>query len=347
MADFLMNYWYLAAWEHEIGEKPVRRMLLGYPVALFRDSKGEIQAIIDRCSHRFAPLSEGIVKGDSVECPYHGLQFNGKGQCSLNPFTGKPHPQADIRSFPIVQDEEFVWIWPGDPELAEQTPIPKYKPRLIQTPQHYLTFMHEMQESNHLLGLDNLMDLTHAGYVHRPSFGQGTEEMTRLFNGARKKMYEEDGKVIMRLEYLDDKGEMMEGMWVETIWEPPGRIIISKGHSNEVPITIGALWENLHMHTPATKDLTHYFTAEPYTSENGRDLDHEARIDAFFSKKVFKSEDDYMMKFVWEDMKGEEDIFKLNPVLLETDAGAVRARRVYKRLLDAQNAALNANQAAE
>ncbi len=55
----------------------------GKLIALF-NLGGEFHAIADECSHEEAPLSEGMVEGDEVECPWHAARFNiktGKALC--------------------------------------------------------------------------------------------------------------------------------------------------------------------------------------------------------------------------------------------------------------------------
>ena len=47
----------------------------GQKLALF-NVDGAYYAIEDTCSHRGGPLSEGEVKGQEVECPWHGALFN-------------------------------------------------------------------------------------------------------------------------------------------------------------------------------------------------------------------------------------------------------------------------------
>jgi 3-phenylpropionate/trans-cinnamate dioxygenase ferredoxin subunit len=47
----------------------------GVPIALF-NVDGEFYAIEDVCTHDGAPLAEGELEGDEIECPRHGARFN-------------------------------------------------------------------------------------------------------------------------------------------------------------------------------------------------------------------------------------------------------------------------------
>lgn len=61
----------------------------GDRVALF-NLDGEIYAIGDTCPHQGGSLSQGRVKGDEVECPWHGSLFSAR--------TG------EVRSFPAREN---------------------------------------------------------------------------------------------------------------------------------------------------------------------------------------------------------------------------------------------------
>jgi phenylpropionate dioxygenase-like ring-hydroxylating dioxygenase large terminal subunit len=78
---FLRNYWYICAWREELTTKPLQRWILNEPIALFRTQSGKAAAIADRCPHRGAPMTTGQVRGEGLECGYHGLTFDGKGTC--------------------------------------------------------------------------------------------------------------------------------------------------------------------------------------------------------------------------------------------------------------------------
>ena len=123
---FLMNTWYVAALSSDVNEELMHRRLLDIPVLLYRKEDGTPVALQDKCPHRFAPLSLGKKDGDNVVCPYHGLAFNGEGQCVHNPH-GKGHipAKAQVVSYPLMEKHGFIWIWMGE-EAADESQLPDY-----------------------------------------------------------------------------------------------------------------------------------------------------------------------------------------------------------------------------
>jgi nitrite reductase/ring-hydroxylating ferredoxin subunit/uncharacterized membrane protein len=58
---------------------------------------GRIDAILNRCTHRGAPLDEGQVVGDCIECPWHGSRFRLEdGMVERGPAT-RPQPVLKTR----------------------------------------------------------------------------------------------------------------------------------------------------------------------------------------------------------------------------------------------------------
>src|SRR5262245_28073206 len=121
---YLHNAWYVAAWSDDLADgQLLARTILKEPVVLYRTADGGVAALEDRCPHRFAPLHMGkIVKGDAVQCPYHGLEFDSSGACVLNPHgTKNIPPRARVRSYPVTEKHKAIWIWMGErePDLAK------------------------------------------------------------------------------------------------------------------------------------------------------------------------------------------------------------------------------------
>src|SRR5215813_7199899 len=124
---FLRNFWYVAAHSEELSRsRALPRQILNEQVVLFRDEAGSGHALADRCPHRFAPLHLGKVRGSHIECAYHGLQFDGQGQCVFNPHSNAIPRAARVRSFPLVERHGFLWIWMGEPAKASPESIPGY-----------------------------------------------------------------------------------------------------------------------------------------------------------------------------------------------------------------------------
>ena len=83
----------------------------------------EVAAMIDRCPHRFAPLSTGTRDGDMVTCPYHGLTFDTNGICVRNPFAENPPKGAQLRTFPTAERDGNGW------RSSLLPPLPRAPPR--------------------------------------------------------------------------------------------------------------------------------------------------------------------------------------------------------------------------
>ena len=60
----------------------------GLDVAVFRNDKDEVFALLDRCPHKGGPLSQGIVFGTSVACPLHNWTIQLADGCAGAPDEG-------------------------------------------------------------------------------------------------------------------------------------------------------------------------------------------------------------------------------------------------------------------
>ena len=173
-STFLMHCWYVAAWDHElIDGKILPRTLLEKPIVLFRGESGQFVALDDRCCHRAAPLSMGRLEGDCIRCMYHGLKFDSSGQCVQIPGQERIPPTFKVQSYPVEERNHLVWIWMGDPTLADPELILDYAP-LGDPNWHGLPgYLH--YDANYLLIVDNLSDIGHLAFVHTNTLG-GSED---------------------------------------------------------------------------------------------------------------------------------------------------------------------------
>ena len=60
----------------------------GTDVAVFRNDRDQVFALLDRCPHKGGPLSQGIVFGTSVACPLHNWTIGLDDGCAKAPDQG-------------------------------------------------------------------------------------------------------------------------------------------------------------------------------------------------------------------------------------------------------------------
>jgi len=170
MKTFPLNAWYAAAYDVEVKGALLARTVCNQKIVMFRRKDASVAALEDACWHRLLPLSRGKLHDDQVICGYHGLVFNGEGRCTHMPSQETLNPAACVRAFPAVEKHRFVWVWPGDPALADPAKVPDL--HWSDVPAWAGDGKLITVKCDYRLVLDNLMDLTHETYVHGSSIGQ-------------------------------------------------------------------------------------------------------------------------------------------------------------------------------
>jgi nitrite reductase/ring-hydroxylating ferredoxin subunit len=99
------TWWAIALSEEVTGKKPLSVDIGDRPVVLWRDLKGEVRALEDRCPHRRAPLSLGCIRKEGwLQCGYHGWSYDGE--------TGRvmqiPNLKDEQRFGPVYKAERFA-----------------------------------------------------------------------------------------------------------------------------------------------------------------------------------------------------------------------------------------------
>ncbi len=335
--DVLKNCWYAAGWSDELDEQAlIGRTILEQPVLLFRQSDGTAKAIGNRCPHRFAPLHLGRHAGDSVQCGYHGLEFDGSGQCSLNPHGGaEGRSVASVPSYPLVERHRALWIWMGE-ATPDESLIPDSL-AFMTAPGRAGFHGSIVVEANYQLLNDNLMDLSHGMYLHAGSLS--TIEMLKNYHPKVEVVAE---TVTSRRQSLNipppalwhpglPEGTTSVDFFSHLQWDAPSHVVLEVGC---LPVgkpygsdgQIAAF--SAHLFTPVSDTRTIYF----YSFSRDFGLDNEA-IDKHVrdtTQHAFIKEDKPMIE-AQQAMMGTPDLMSLNPLLLKTDTAAVRVRRVLSK----------------
>lgn len=327
MAAYARNAWYMAAWAEQLpGEGVLSRRLLDRLWLIYRLEAGGLAMMEDRCPHRFVALSKGERQGDMIVCGYHGLGFASDGRCVHSPFP-EVSPQARVATMPVVEKHRGIWFWPGDPERADPAAIPDFA--YLEDPAREAQRGHLVIAGNYELMTDNLMDLTHAEFIHRESFGTTGS----IFGGRQTVRQEPDGAIHNDWDIADaeapgwaapmlGEGERVE-QWLHMRWHAPAsmdlRIGIARAGAGRDRPLIPPL-RNPHIVTPETQTTSHYF------------YDHApGEAEAEQARRVFVEEDEPMIASAQAGL-GDEDFWDARPLILPSDAGAVRCRRRLMQL---------------
>jgi phenylpropionate dioxygenase-like ring-hydroxylating dioxygenase large terminal subunit len=173
----LTRAWYVACRSRDLGRRPIARTVVGIPMVLFR-SEGRAAALLDRCPHRNVPLSLGkTTAAGTLECAYHGWQFDGGGRCRLVPglCTEGGERERRVASFAAREADGFIWVYATPDVEPEEAPftLPMVAER------GYTTVVREVAvEASLHAALENALDVPHTAYLHAGLFRSSDKKNT-------------------------------------------------------------------------------------------------------------------------------------------------------------------------
>lgn len=162
------DYWYAVEYDRAVKRGRVLEIKFwNNSIALYRGVDGQVRALENRCVHRQLKLSCGQVNDCNLVCAYHGWTYNGEGRVVEIPHDlfGRPMPSFKVRSYPVQVRYGLIWIFPGDPAIAEQRKIPDI-PELDGSDRWACVPVDFTWQAHHSMIIDNVSDFTHA-YLHR------------------------------------------------------------------------------------------------------------------------------------------------------------------------------------
>jgi phenylpropionate dioxygenase-like ring-hydroxylating dioxygenase large terminal subunit len=166
IARAMRRCWQPVARIDDLKAGPRRAVLLGEALAVFLTESGTPAVIGDRCPHRGASLALGEVRGEALQCAYHGWRWNGRdGSCARVPSLADQRripAQARAAAYPAREQWGLVWTALEDP-LGELPQAP-WLERGSWELGHGEPF--ELPVSIGVM-LENYRDVAHFAFVHR------------------------------------------------------------------------------------------------------------------------------------------------------------------------------------
>ncbi|HEX7887804.1 MAG TPA: aromatic ring-hydroxylating dioxygenase subunit alpha [Ramlibacter sp.] len=340
---FPKNAWYVACTPDEIDDKPLGRTICNERIAFYRRSDGQVAAVEDFCPHRGAQLSLGSVCEGNLVCGYHGLVMGCDGKTVSMPgqrVQGFP----TINAYPVVERHGFVWVWPGEAELADSAAI------------HHLAWAESPDWAyggglyhiacDYRLMVDNLMDLTHETYVHTGSIGQKEIDEAPVTTKT-------EGEHVITSRF-------MHGVMAPPFWRANLR---GNGLADDVPVD---RWQVCHFHPPShvmievgvahagkggydapAKDKVSSIVVDFLTPETGTSMWYfwgMARNFAVKDTNLTAQIRDGQARVFAEDtavLEAQQRNLQRHPgrrlLMLNIDAGGVQSRRIIERKVAAED----------
>jgi phenylpropionate dioxygenase-like ring-hydroxylating dioxygenase large terminal subunit len=157
--------WYVACLSRQLRAKPLAVSLLGTPIVLYRGADGNAAALLDRCPHRNAPLSIGSIRGENLQCAYHGWEFDRTGACKHVP--GLPdtveRKSRSVPAFPILELDGCVWVYAKPGVQFSHSP---FRFPFVDDPR-YTTVVQSLEVNSTLhAAAENILDVPHTAFLH-------------------------------------------------------------------------------------------------------------------------------------------------------------------------------------
>ena len=346
---FLKNCWYVAAQPGEISRTPFARTICNEPIVFWRTEAGEPVAFEDRCCHRRMPLRKGVTEGDRLRCHNHGLEFDPTGACVRVPGQTTVPPDARVRVFPAVEKYNWIWVWLGDPDEADEELIVPFPWRTSPDWGDKGAYFHIA--ADYRLVIDNLLDQSHLAFVHATTIGNSA-----IAEDANIRTIRTDESVTvarwmvghpapptyrMMLDWEDD---FIVDRWAINEFRPPCAVRLLVGAAPDAAggrdfgfATIdhaepegGFAFRNLNFITPETETSCHYFWSnacnlKPVTEE---------RTELHFRQVLKAFQQD------WEVLELQQSNWDDRPIVAtNADAGLIAARALIDKFIAAEAAA--------
>jgi vanillate O-demethylase monooxygenase subunit len=346
---FLKNVWYVCAQPEEVNRTPLARTICNERIVFWRTEAGTPVAFEDRCCHRRMPLSKAVCVGDRLRCYYHGLEFEPDGRCSNVPGQSTVPPGSAVRAYPVTERYKWMWIWMGDPALADEDKITPYPWRESEAWGDKGTYFHVLCGSQ--LIVDNLLDLSHLAFVHQSTLGNAA-----VAENADSRVFRDDNSVTVARwtvgqnpppTYQKAGGfapDQKVDRWQIIEYRPPGFVRLFTGAApgaaqgkefgwreldHETPEG-GIGLRNLNAVTPETETTCHYFWSQcqdvqPRSAEF---------TDALYGATHTAFHQD------WEVFELQQANWDYEPVVdINVDAGPIAARQLIDCMIAEENQA--------
>jgi vanillate O-demethylase monooxygenase subunit len=292
-------------------------------------------ALFDRCPHRGLRLSAGSLVDDTIQCTYHGMRFDKRGECVAIPSGGPIAERMCVRSYPMVEQWQWLWIWMGDPALADPALVPGIEAFGFGR----AGWFHETSgmlpvAANYLLPFENLLDASHITFLHHGLIDAGGVAGLPFRT-------EQTGNWLRVVREIPD--EPISPLTMKTFGFPTERAHRTITADAHVPNLCGIRVDLAPAENPAAVAMTNQLLVGITPASRSSCYEFTAVAQTFAFANANREED--IRNLLMEDVNAMEDIQRLfdrlgparcAEVSVASDSAAMRMRRLVTRMLAAE-----------
>jgi vanillate O-demethylase monooxygenase subunit len=260
------------------------------------------------------------------------------------PTEGRAHSAFNVRKYPLVERWKWLWIWPGDPALADESLIPDHDAINLGRPESpSFPVSYHLVNGRYQLMHDNLLDLSHLAFLHSTKIGTEEVATTRdtVTSGegwVRSTRIVADAPVPPAL--LERFGNVKVTQLIDFTFHAPALHVglnqfdvigTEADRSSNVTRLIDSVV--FHAVTPATRHLTHYFFAVTHKIQDPDDLDN-TKLKALALSVI--DEDLRATELIEKMLSGLDE--KVRDRLTAGDTAVDKGRKMLQALMDAEKA---------
>ncbi len=173
----IQNQWYAVLSSRQVKKN---RMIgvtrLSEKLVFWRDDKGNVYCIYDKCCHRGASLCTGKLVENHVQCPFHGFLYDGSGKVTRIPANGQNAKIAEnyrVNAYHARDAYGLIWVWYGDYN-ADLPEIPFFEE--LKSGFAYGEIS-ENWSVHYTRAIENQLDVVHLPFVHKTTIGRGNKTL--------------------------------------------------------------------------------------------------------------------------------------------------------------------------
>ena len=167
--------WYVVAEKNEIhSKKPYKVTVWGKDYVIWKTGPKQYTALEDICPHKGAAFSVGTIENGRVVCPYHGYEFDQKGNLTVVPgLCFQPSSIYNVHRFAVVEKNGWIYLntWQvlsttTDEDIRVLADRIFVEPELNGSYKMKVLFINQIFKTYPRIVTENSLDIMHIAFVH-------------------------------------------------------------------------------------------------------------------------------------------------------------------------------------